>query len=262
MDTGINVTTRGRTVEIVLDRAPVNAIAVETYEALTVAFRETSKRTDIHAVILRAEGKLFSAGADLKQPADSDSLAETGPERRQRIARTCYEAILDCSLPTIAVVQGAAMGAGAVLAACCDIRYASTEATFVLPEIRAGRCGGGRHLMRMLPQGETRLMYFTGEPLDAEDAYRFGFVQRIATHDRVLDKARTLADSIAEKSPLGLRLAKQALNEAEVLPVKAGYAAEQKYTIRLAEHPDAAEAARAVLEKRTPAWSWPAVPES
>lgn len=261
MNHGISVEKSSNVAEVVIDRPPVNAVSGGMYEALTAAFCELSARTDVHAVILRSAGRLFCAGADIKEPATSDSVAESGAERRQRLARSCYEAILDCALPTIAVVHGAALGAGAVLAACCDIRYMATDAKIGLPEIKAGRCGGGSHLMRLLPQGQVRLLYFTGEPVDADEAYRIGLVQRLSQPDTVLDDARELAARIAKLSPLGLRLAKQALNEAEKLPVKQGYPAEQAYTLRLGAHPDAAEAAKAVIEKREPMWSWPDVPE-
>lgn len=259
MDHGITVETHDNVAEVVIDRPPVNAVGAATYEALTVAFRDLSRRTDVHAVILRSGGRLFSAGADLKEQATSSSVAESGAERRQRLARTCYDAILDCTLPTIAAVNGAALGAGAVLAACCDIRYAATDARIGLPEITAGRCGGGAHMMRVLPMGEVRLMYFTGDPLDAIDAHRLGLVQRVVEPDQLLSEVRALAARIVGHSPLGLRLAKQALNEAESLPVRQGYPAEQAYTLRLGAHPDAAEAASAVVEKRAPQWSWPTV---
>ncbi|WP_262700725.1 MULTISPECIES: enoyl-CoA hydratase-related protein [Streptomyces] len=259
---GVRLETHGPIAEVVLDRPPVNAVTVEMYERLVTVFRGLSSRTDVHAVLLRSDVRMFSAGADIKQPVEAVSPSEDAAERRQRMARTAYEAILDCALPTIAVVNGAALGAGAVLAACCDIRYAARDARIGLPEITAGRCGGGSHLMRLLPQGQVRLMYFAGEPVDAAEAHRTGLVQRVAGTEEILAEARELAGRIAAKSPLGLRLAKRALNEAEVLPVRPGYAAEQVYTLRLGAHPDAAEAARAVLEKRAPVWSWPEVPES
>ncbi|SCG10661.1 Enoyl-CoA hydratase/carnithine racemase [Streptomyces sp. MnatMP-M27] len=258
---GVRLEIHGPVAEVVLDGPPVNAVTVGMYETLTTVFRGLSARTDVHAVILRSTVRLFCAGADIKQPVEAVSPSESAAEMRQRMARTAYEAILDCALPTIAVINGAALGAGAVLAACCDIRYAADNARIGLPEINAGRCGGGSHLMRLLPQGQVRLMYLTGDPVDAQEAHRTGLVQRVATPDAVLAEARELAARIAAKSPLGLRLAKQALNEAENLPVRPGYAAEQVYTLRLGAHPDAAEAAKAVLEKRAPVWSWPGTPE-
>lgn len=241
-----------------MNRPPVNAVSAGMYEELIAVFRGLSRREDVHAVILRSAVRMFSAGADMRDQARPPSPAETSDEYRQRLAKMCYDAILDCAVPTIAAVNGYALGAGAVLAACCDIRFAAADAHLGLPEINAGRCGGGRHLMRLIPQGKTRLMYFTGEPIDAAEAFRVGLVERVCEPASLLPEVRELAGKIAAKSPLGLRLAKQALNDSESLPVREGYGREQTYTLRLAATPDAAEAARSVLEKRPPVWSWPA----
>ena len=255
---GIYLNITGQIAEVVLDRAPVNAVSTGMYEELISAFRGLSRRQDVHAAVLRsANERMFSAGADIREATSSPSCAETPDEYRQRLAKMCYDAILDCAIPTIAAVNGYALGAGAVLAACCDIRYAAVDAQIGLPEINAGRCGGGRHLMRLIPQGKTRLMYFTGEPVDAAEALRVGLVERVCEPDSLLPEVRALAAKIAGKSPLGLRLAKRALNDSESMPVREGYAREQTYTLRLAQTADAAEAASAVLEKRAPRWSWP-----
>ena len=254
---GIRVTQRGRVAEVVLDVAPVNAISAAMYEGLTRVFRGFSARTDINVVLIySALERGFSAGADIKEAFDADGGGTSSVEQRQRLARDCYEAILDCAVPTIAVVHGFALGAGSVIPACCDVRIGADDASIGLPEINAGRCGGGRHLMRLIPQGTTRLMYFTGDPMDAAEAFRVGYLQAVHPRERVLEEARSLAAKIAAKSPLGLRLAKRALNESEVLDVRAGYRCEQVYTVELAAHPDAAEAAAATLERREPVWTW------
>ncbi|WP_020660795.1 enoyl-CoA hydratase-related protein [Amycolatopsis benzoatilytica] len=258
MFTTIQLHAEDSVAEVVLDRTPVNAVSLRMYEELTAAFRELSARTDVHAVILRsANPRMFCAGADIRETVEAVSPAESVFELRQRWARTCYEAILDCAVPTIAVVNGHALGAGAVLAGCCDIRFAAADLSIGLPEINAGRCGGARHLGRLIPQGRLRMLYFTGEPLDAEEALRLDLVQYVGKNGDELEQARTLAAKIARKSPLGLRLAKRALNESEAMGVREGYAHEQKYTIRLAQSPDAQEAASATLEKREARWSWP-----
>jgi enoyl-CoA hydratase len=257
---GIRTETHDRVAEVVLDRSPVNAISAGMYASLIAVFGQLSAREDVNVVILRsAHARIFSAGADIKERLDAPSIAESASEYRQRLARACYDAILDCALPTIAVVGGVALGAGAVLAACCDIRLASTAARFGLPEISAGRCGGGRHLMRLIPQGKTRLMYFTGNEIDAAEAQRIELVQAVYPVGEEVEPARALARKIAAKSPYGLRLAKRALNESESLAVSEGYAREQRYTLRLNQHPDAAEAAQALLERRDPVWQWPEV---
>jgi enoyl-CoA hydratase len=152
----------------------------------------------------------------------------------------------------IAAVNGPALGAGAVLASVCDIRISAASATFGLPEINVGRCGGGAHIGRHVPQGMLRKMFFTGRPISAEEAYRIGLVQEVVPPERLMDTARQLAATIAEKAPLGLRLGKAALNEIEFLPVEEGYAREQSYSTRLMHTEDAREATRAVVEKRAP----------
>jgi enoyl-CoA hydratase/carnithine racemase len=100
-------------------------------------------------------------------------------------------------------------------------------------------------------------MYFTGEAVTADEARAIGLVERVEEPSALLDSARALAASIASKSPLGLRMAKEALNACEAMPVREGYRKEQKYTITLGESRDAVEAAAAVMEKREPVWNWP-----
>jgi enoyl-CoA hydratase len=97
-----------------------------------------------------------------------------------------------------------------------------------------------------------RKMFFTGRPISAEEAYRIGLVQEVVPPERLMDVAHQLAETIAEKAPLGLRLGKQALNEIEFLPVEEGYAREQSYSTQLMHTEDAREATRAVVEKRAP----------
>lgn len=256
---GVSMQVRDGVAEVVLDRPPVNAITANMYLALTEAFEHLSTRTDVRVVILRSDvDRGFSAGADIREHLEAPTPDEPADEYRQRLARTCYEAILDCVVPTIAVVHGFVLGAGTVLGACCDIRIGAQDARIGLPEIDAGRCGGGRHLMRLIPQGAVRLLYFTGEPMDADEAHRLGYLQAVHPREHVVGEAHALAARIAAKSPLGVRLAKQALDEAEPLDVKEGYRREQAYTLRLGRHPDAAEAVASNLEGRPPRWTWPA----
>ena len=108
----------------------------------------------------------------------------------------------------ITVIDGPALGAGAVIAACCDIRYASERATIGMPEINVGRCGGGRHMMRLLPQGKMREMYWPAHR-DAQEAYRLGLFERVVPHGTERHAAMELAREIASKSPLALRRAKE-----------------------------------------------------
>ena len=254
--TVFDVSVADRVATIALNRPPVNACTVEMYIKLREALVELGKRLDVSVVLLVSQlDRCFCAGADLKELR---TLFESGDisldEDRQRAARDLYADLIDQPQVVIAAVNGPAIGAGAVLAACCDVRYASTRASFALTEIDVGRCGGARHMMRVLPQGLVRELFFTGARLSAEDAHRLGLVQRLLQPDDLLGAARELARTIAEKSPAALRIGKEALNKCEALPVKDGYAAEQEATLRLAQTPDAHEALAAVLEKRRPVW--------
>jgi enoyl-CoA hydratase/carnithine racemase len=253
----VQIETRGQVAEVILRRPPVNAVSLQVYQELIEAFTSFAHNNDVHCVLLRSDldGR-FSAGADLKE-AGQGTATESAMDYRQRLAREAYEAILDCAVPTIAAVNGFALGAGLVMAACCDVRIAATTATFALPEIKVGRCGGGRHLMRLVPQGQARLMYFTGEAVTADQARAMGLVEQVVEPSVLLDSARALAASIASNSPMGLRMAKEALNACEAMPVREGYREEQKYTIALGKSRDAIEAAAAVMEKRKPVWNWP-----
>ena len=254
--TNVRLETMGAMATITIDRPPVNALGIDTYRELAERFHEVGSRPDISVVVLgSASDRCFSAGADVKELQSMNAQDDPELDRgRQEAGRMLFDAILNNVQPVIAAVNGPALGSGAVIAACCDIRYASERATIGLPEINVGRCGGGRHLMRLLPQGKVREMYFTGEPIDAPEAYRLGLFDRVVPADQLDVAVASLAATIAAKSPLALRLAKEALNGAEPLPVGEGYALEQTYTLRLAQSEDAKEAASAFVERRAPVW--------
>jgi enoyl-CoA hydratase len=248
---------RDNLLEVVLDRPPVNALSSASYAEIKEVFDGAGVRGDVDVLLLRsANPKIFSAGADIREVASmvagDDEAADV---RRQRLAREAWSSVVNCAIPSVAAVNGPALGAGAVLASCCDIRLASAAAKVGLPEINVARCGGGRHLMRLAPQGIVRQMFFTGRPLDAQQALRAGLVNEVmADGDALLYAARALAAEIATKSPYALRLAKESLNRSESLPLEEGYRVEQEYTLMLGRSQHAVEASAAFLEKREPIW--------
>ena len=244
------VETDGRVATVTINRPPVNALTLELYERIADAFDTIGARTDVHCAIFTGAGtRAFCAGLDLKE-----FLAATPDQDpdRAKIVRRCFGAVRHCAIPVIAAVNGPALGAGCVLASVCDIRIAAANATFGLPEINVGRCGGGAHVGRYVPQGMLRKMFFTGRPISAPEAYRVNLVEEVVPAERLMEAARELADVISQKAPLGLRLGKKALNEIEFMPVEDGYAREQSYSTQLMHTEDAREATRAVLEKRAP----------
>jgi enoyl-CoA hydratase len=236
--------------QVTLDRPPVNALTLALYGEIGDLFEGLAERTDINAVLLTGAGsRAFCAGLDLHEFLAAKVEDDA---KRAVIVRRMFSAVRNVPLPVIAAVNGPALGAGCVLASVCDIRIAATTATFGLPEINVGRCGGTAHMGRHLPQGLLRRMFFTGQPIDAAEAHRVGFVQEVVAGDVLVETARKLAAMIAAKAPLGLRMGKQALNRVEFMQVEEGYALEQEYSTRLMSTEDAREATRAVVEKRPP----------
>jgi len=247
---GINVARDGRVVSVILDRPPVNALTLALYEELTEIFTAFEQQPEVSCVILSAAGdRSFCAGLDLKEFVTA--TVEEDPARAL-IVRNMFHAVRHSAVPVIAAVQGPALGAGCVLASVSDIRIASTKALFGLAEINVGRCGGTAHMGRHVSPGMLREMFFTGQPIDAETAYRVGFVQHVVAPDALMPFAEDMAQRIAAKAPLGLRIGKISMNAAESLPVDEGYQLEQGYSTRLMATEDAREATRAVIEKRPP----------
>jgi enoyl-CoA hydratase len=252
-----------RVATVTFDRPPVNALDAQAFREIRDAFRSLGEGTEAHVAIFTAPGtRVFCAGVDLPDSARRQS--------RQLIAedtiidaldpgvvpRECFFAVADCAVPVIGAINGAAVGAGLALVASCDVIIASENARFALPEINAGVLGGGRHLQRMIGSYKTRKMFFTGEFVHASEFYRLGAVEAVVAPDELMPAARALADEIATKSPLGLRLAKESLNRVEDLPLKDGYRLEQDYTQRITRFNDSAEARQAYLDKRPAEWTW------
>lgn len=247
---GLDLDVAGGVATVTLNSPPVNTLTLARYEAIGELFGELGERDDVQCVLFTGAGeRAFCAGLDLSEFVKA--TVEEDPARAA-VVRECFRAVRHCKVPVVCAVNGPALGAGAVLAAVSDIRVASERATFVMSEINVGRCGGASHMGRLLPQGTLRLMYFTAEPMSAWEAHRLGFVERIVPPKKLMATAGEIAATIATKSPIGLRMAKEALNKCEQMQIEAGYELEQSYSTRLMQTEDAREAAKAVLEKRKP----------
>jgi enoyl-CoA hydratase len=239
-----------RVATVTLNIPPVNTLTLERYQKITDIFKSIATMPDLNCVVLTARGtRAFCAGLDLQEFLTA--TVEDDPARAA-VVRATFKSIRHCPIPVIAAINGPAVGAGAVLAAVSDIRIASEKASFAMAEINVGRCGGGAHMGRLISPGMLRLMYFTGEPISAWEAHRIGFVEQVVVQRRLMAAAHEVASIIAQKSPIGLRMAKEALNRVENMPVDEGYELEQSYSTKLMETEDAREAARAVAEKRPP----------
>jgi enoyl-CoA hydratase/carnithine racemase len=241
---------------VTIDRPPVNAVNRQVMEEIQGAFDALNNRSDVRVAIFTGAGKCFCAGADMK--ARSASLEGQQVPRpgsmwaHSRAAREAFNAILECSVPVICAINGPALGGGLALVASCDILIASENAVLGLPEIDVGLLGGGRHAQRLFGAYKARKLMYTGERVGAAELYRLGLVEKVVPPDKLMPETRALAQVIAEKSPLAIRLAKHAMNTIEFMDLKNGYRFEQNMTHELTGSEDAKEAARAFVEKRKP----------
>lgn len=235
---------------VTLDNPPVNAQPMEVLEELTAVFDSFNDRDDVRVVVLTGAGKMFSAGADLKQRPD---LSIPGARwRRNRIVREVSYAIADNAKPVIAAVNGPALGAGLGLVASCDVIVASETAVFGLPEVDVGLMGGGKHAGRIFPHSLVRRMMLTGYRVPAAEAFRRGVIEACLPADELMPWVLDMATQIASKSPLATKMAKDSMRTIENMTLRDGYIYEQGNTAKLSTTHDAAEAVRAFVEKRAP----------
>ncbi|MFT5441528.1 MAG: enoyl-CoA hydratase [Myxococcota bacterium] len=232
--------------EVVINNPPVNALGSAAWFEFANGIKELGENREVNCVVIRAEGKGFQAGVDIKELAeDSTKILD--------VNRGCYETfgnIYDCPIPVISAVHGYCLGGGIGISGASDIVIASECATFSLPEIDRGALGAATHLMRLFGMQKTRRMLYTGEAIDAQEAYRLGGVESVVPKEKLREEAMNLARCIADKSPKALRLAKWSLNGIELLDPKQSYKFEQGFTLELYMSPDSQEARDAFVEKR------------
>ena len=228
----LQITIDGAIARVTIDRPPVNALTIDSYRELTASFKMLGARAELSCIILSGAGeRAFCAGFDFKQFA-KDGEGEDDPERPIILSRM-FEAVRCCPIPVIAAVNGPAIGAGCVLAAACDIRIGSQNATFGLPEIDFGRVGGSAYLAPMVAPCTLREMAFTGSPLDAEKARSAGILGAVVPQAELADATHLIAIKIASKNPLAVRHVKAALDGMAGLSIEDAYALEQNYSMQL-----------------------------
>lgn len=248
----IRVQTADGVATLIVDRPEArNAIDRRTTEELERALANLEGDEGIGVVILTGGGeKVFVSGADirdLKERTRFDALEA----RNSRLFRR----IQVLEKPTIAAVNGYALGGGCELALACDLRIASTRARFGFPEVGLGiipSAGGTQRLPRLIGLSRATELILTGRIIEAEEALRIGLVSRIAKPGELLPAASELAGQLLKRGPLALRLAKQALRAALDLPLDAGLDYESALQATLFESEDKLEGMTAFLEKREP----------
>jgi enoyl-CoA hydratase len=218
-------------VEVVVDHPPVNALPVQGWFDLAEAILSAGKDLTTRAVVLRAEGRGFNAGVDIKEfQKDNTFNALVGANRGCHAAfGACYE----CPVPVITAVQGFCLGGGIGLAGNSDIVIASDDATFGLPEVDRGALGAATHLSRLVPLHKARAMVYTSATATAQELYAFGSVLHVVPKEQLRDKALEVAATVASKDPVVMRMAKESLAAIDLWDVHKSYRIEQSYTFEL-----------------------------
>ncbi|GAA3150098.1 enoyl-CoA hydratase family protein [Planomonospora alba] len=218
-------------VEIVMDVPPVNALPVQGWFDLAGAVREAGRDVRTRAVVLRAEGRGFNAGVDIKEIQASPGFeALVGANRGCHAA---FGAVYECEAPVIAAVHGFCLGGGVGLAGNADIVVASEDAYFGLPEVERGALGAATHLARLVPQHLVRAMVYTCRNVTATELHAFGSVLEVVPAARLRETALGVAAQIAAKDPYVIRRAKESLNGIDPVDVHRSYRYEQGFTFEL-----------------------------
>jgi enoyl-CoA hydratase len=244
---------------VTFSRPPVNAVDLEALGEIRDTFSTVADDRDVRAVIFTAAGsRAFIAGADLRSVdlRQVDNVPAWQVTDSGRLARDAFWAVYDCPVPVIAAVNGPAIGAGLGFVALCDMIISVPTARFGTTEINVGLLGASAHLQLLVGRHRAREMFMTGELITAEELHRLGAIRELVGPEDLMRRAHELAAIFTAKSPIALRLAKEAMNRVEFLPLKDAYRTEQDYTRRLITFEDAAEARQAFLEKRPPEWKW------
>ena len=218
-------------VEVVVDHPPVNALPVQGWFDLATAVTEAGADKTTRAVVLRAEGRGFNAGVDIKEFQRDETFQSLVGANRGCFA--AFAAVYECPVPVVTAVQGFCLGGGIGLAGNSDIVIASDDATFGLPEVDRGALGAATHLSRLVPLHKARAMVYTSATATAAELKEFGSVLHVVPKDELRAKALEVAGAIAEKDPTVIRMAKESLAAIDLWDVHKSYRIEQSYTFEL-----------------------------
>jgi len=241
-------------VTITLNRPEVhNAMNEQMRQELTRCFGDLATSDAARVVVVTGAGeRAFSAGADIREFVEPQ-VPVRFRETRKRV--DFRQAMDRCPQPIIGAIRGYALGGGLELALACDIRIAGEDAQLGLTEVNLAIIPGGggtQRLPRLIGRGRALEMILTGARIDAREAWRIGLVERVVPAADVLAAARELARTLAEKAPVALRYAKEAVVKGLELPLADGLRLENDLAALLRTTEDRVEGAKAFLEKRKP----------
>ncbi|MFL6089923.1 MAG: enoyl-CoA hydratase family protein [Aeromicrobium sp.] len=222
-DDGIRVVT--------MAHPPVNALPVQGWFDLARALDDASRDMSTKVVILRADGKGFNAGVDIKEMQNTEGFDALLGANKGCFA--AFKAVYECAVPVIAAVNGYCVGGGVGLVGNADIVVASDDAYFGVPEVKQGALGAATHMARLVPQHLMRTLYFTARTIKAADLVQHGSVYEVVSRDELDAAALRIAAEVAAMDTRVIRAAKEALNGIDPIDVNKSYRFEQGFTFEL-----------------------------
>ncbi len=216
---------------VTMDFPPVNALPVQGWYDVAAALDEAGRDRSTHVVVLRAEGRGFNAGVDIKEMQHT-----TGFDALIGANKGCFaafKAVYECQVPVVAAVNGFCLGGGVGLVGNSDCVVASDDAYFGVPEVKQGALGAATHMARLVPQHLMRTLYYTARTVPAAQLVQFGSVLEVVPRADLDDAALRVAGEIAANDTRVIRAAKEALNGIDPVDVNKSYRFEQGFTMEL-----------------------------
>ena len=216
---------------VTMEHGKVNALPVADWFGVAEALDEAGRDPQTHVVVLRAEGRGFNAGVDIKEMQNT-----SGFDALLGANAGCYaafKAIYECPVPVVAAVNGHCIGGGVGLVGNADVVVASDDAYFSVPEVNQGALGAATHMARLVPQHMMRTLYFTAGRIPATQLEQYGSVYRTVPRAELDETALEIARTIASKNPKVIRAAKEAINGIDPVDVNKSYRFEQGFTFEL-----------------------------
>jgi enoyl-CoA hydratase len=230
-----------------------NSLNTQLLDELKTVLYEIEKDPDVGVVIITGSEKCFAAGADIKEISSIDSPVKA--HAFVTSAQVVFNRIESMPKPVIAAVSGLALGGGCELALACDIRLAADNARFGQPEIKIGVIPGGggtQRLPRIVGVGRAKELLYTGDPINAEEAYRIGLVNKVFPKEELLNAARQMAQTLLKQPPFALSITKMVVNDGANMELPSALAHEARCFALLFGTKDQKEGMTAFLEKRPP----------
>jgi methylglutaconyl-CoA hydratase len=258
-DRAIEVERQGPVTWVWLSRPEVhNAFDAAMIEELTSVYLNLERDAEVRVIVLGARGKSFSAGAQVQWMKEQGTASEEENASDARRLAQLFQTIAESPKPTLARVQGAALGGGVGLVASCDIAIGTTDAFFATSEVRLGLIPAtiGPYVIRAIGERQARRLFQTGERIDAATAERIGLLHEAVAPEQLEEHIRVVIDALLAGAPLAQREAKELIEAIANRPITVELMEDTARRIAARRaHPEAAEGLSAFLEKRPAAWA-------